>query len=199
MKQFLKENIAIVAAIALPLALVLVFILSMSISNAVVDDPRHDFLIATNYYHNANDALRFDVIKNELQITYRYPQENETNHYNYNKNTRLWRVSVSDMSMEEIAVITPDQKSNEKSITFNIPNISELQFVNQQPAPDGYMFENSNHYRHGNIMTELFSYNRYYTTANLTKDGRTIPVKILAEQKYRYNTHFIGWILEAEE
>ncbi len=49
MKQFLKDNLAIVAAIVLPLILVIVFALSTSVVNRIVADPQYDFLIATSY------------------------------------------------------------------------------------------------------------------------------------------------------
>ena len=49
MKQFLKDNLAIVAAIVLPLILVIVFALSTSVVNRIVADPQYDFLFATSY------------------------------------------------------------------------------------------------------------------------------------------------------
>jgi len=201
MKEFLKENIAIVAAITLPLLLVIIFSISTMVTNIVVDDPKHDFLIATEYYHNDSDAFRFDIVQNKLVITYRYPWKNENNSYMYNRNARLWQVHIEDMSVEEISLPLPHKKENEDneklSVELNIPGVSGMGVVNRQPGPDGYSFESSSRYYHGNIMMELFSYNHHYNTgAAIVKDGRAISIKGQRENQYRYNTQFIGWILE---
>ncbi len=200
MKDFLKENTAIVAAIVLPLILIVVFMLSTMVTGIVVEDPKHDFLIATEYYHNDSDAIRFDVVQNRLIVTYRYPWKNEHNRYNYNRNARLWRIHVADMSIEEISMPLPHKKENEDnaklSIELNVPDVSGLKVVNRQPGPDGYSFEHSSRHYRGNIMTELFSYDHHYTGAAIVKDGRTIPIKSDKNNNYRYNTRFIGWVLE---
>lgn len=201
MKDFLKENIAIAAAIALPLLLVVIFMMSTTITNITVDDPKHDFLIATEYYHNDNDSLRFDIVQNRLKVTYRYPWKNEHNHYMYNKDARLWRVHVNDMSVEEISLPLPHDKNadNKKiSVELDVPDIESLKVINKQPGPDGYIFENSSRRYRGNIMTELFSYDYHYSGAGISNNGRFIPIKGHRENQYRYNTRFIGWILEEE-
>ena len=66
MKQFLEDNLAIVAAIVLPVILVLVFAVSRAVTDRMVADPQYDFLIATNVYGGSNEAFYFDVVQERL-------------------------------------------------------------------------------------------------------------------------------------
>ncbi len=201
MKTFLKDNIAIIAAIILPLLLVILFMASTAVTNLTVDDPQHDFLLATEYRHNNQNALRFDVVQGRLVVTYRYPVrdgDGDGNRYRYQNTPRLWRVHIEDMSIEEIAIPLPDEKPADDdavSIELDVPDLQNLELVNRQPGPDGYTFEHSSRRYHGNLMTELFSYDSHYSGAALTKNGRTVPIKGQRKNQYRHNTEFIGWIV----
>jgi len=200
MKQFLKHNLAIVAAIILPLILVLVFAISTSVVNRTVPDPQYDFLFATNYYGGANEAFYYDVVQNRLKISYAYPVSIKNGGYQNGNISRLWRVHVPAMTVEEITLVPPVRGKDDedgKRVPLDIPGVTDLHVISAQPAPDGYSFENSYDYHNGNLMTELFSgsdrRNRY--TCAIVKDGRAVPVKNLTGDSYSYyNTRFIGWI-----
>lgn len=200
MKQFIKHNLAIVAAIILPLILVLVFAISTSVVNRTVPDPRYDFLFSTNYYGGANEAFYYDVVQNRLKISYAYPVSIKNGGYQNGNISRLWRVHVPAMTVEEITLVPPARgKSDEdgKRVPVDIPGVTDLHVIGSQPAPDGYSFENSYDYYSGNLMTELFSgsgrHNRH--TCAIVKGGRAVPVKNLTGDSYSYyNTRFIGWI-----
>jgi len=197
MKAFLKENIAIVAAIVLPLILVILFMASTTFTAMTVDDPQHDFLLASEYYRGDQSALRFDVVQGKLVTTYRYPVKDD-NRYRHNRTPRLWRVHVKDMSIEEIAIKLPDERPDDEdilSIELNVPDLTGLELVNRQPGPDGYVFDHYSKRYRGNLMTELFSYDSYHTGAAISKNGRSIPIKGQRKNQYRYNTEFIGWII----
>jgi len=73
MKKFVTDNLAIVAAIVLPLLLVALFAVSSLVTNRVVADPQYDFLVATNFYGGSNEAFYFDVVQNRLKISYAFP------------------------------------------------------------------------------------------------------------------------------
>jgi hypothetical protein len=202
MKRFLKDNLAIVAAIALPLILVIVFALSTSIVSKMVADPQYDFLIATNFYGGTNEAFYFDVVQNRLKISYAYPVGIKGGGYQNGNISRLWRVRVPAMTVEEISLVPPARGQDDadgKRVPIDIPGVSDLHVISTQPAPDGYVFQESYDYYGGNLMREIFSgsggSNRH--TCAIVKDGRAVPVKNLGGNSYNYyNTHFIGWIVK---
>jgi hypothetical protein len=199
MKQFLKDNLAIVAAIALPLILVIVFVLSNSVVNKIVADPQYDFFVATNFYGGTNEAFEFDVVQNTLKISYAYPDRRFGGGYRNSNISRLWHVRVPAMTVEEISLVPPARGKDDedgKRVPIDIAGVSGLRVMNTQPAPDGYVFQESYDYYGGNLMREIFSGSggRNRHTCAIVKDGRAVPVKNLCGDSYNYNTHFIGWI-----
>jgi len=197
MKKFLKENLAIVAAIVLPLLLVGLFALSGTVMNRVVADPQYDFLIATNFYGGSNEAFFFDVVQNRLKISYAFPVQVNGVYQNANI-SRLWRVRVPAMTVEEIALVPPpraaDQKDGER-MPIQIEGVSDLPVLSTQPSPDGYTFQQSYDYYNGNLMRELFGgRSRSEQVSAIVKDGRAVPVRYLSGTPYGYNVHFVGWI-----
>ena len=157
MKQFVKENLAIVAAIVLPLVLVALFALSSLVISRVVADPQYDFLIATNFYGGSNEAFYFDVVQNRLKISYSFPVRVNGNYQNGNI-SRLWRVRVPAMTVEEIPLVPPPRgqdNADGQRVPIEIAGVSDLQVLSTQPAPDGYTFQQSYDYYNSNLMREL--------------------------------------------
>ncbi len=191
MNAFLKDNIAIVAAIALPLILALLFGLSTLMTRVTVTDPKYDFLITDDYYES-NSSFLINVVNEKLVVSYRAPQKDANGSYLYNNTPRLWRVHVPEMQVEQIALPEPANKS---AVNLKIPGITDVKVVNLQPGPDGYTYSNS--YSYGNnLMTEIFNADRgdHYRSA-IFKEGRAVPFRIGDGRSY-YNMQFVGWIVE---
>jgi len=198
MKPFIKNNLAIIAAIVLPLILIALFALSTLVVNRVVADPQYDFLVATNYYGGANEAFYFDVVQNRLKISYSFPTRVNGNYQNGNI-SRLWRVRVPAMTIEEISLVPPPRSQDAadgERVPIEIPGVSDLQVLSSQPAPDGYSFQQSYDYYNSNLMRELFGGgSRGEQVSAIVKDGRAVPIRNLGGAPFSgYNSHFIGWI-----
>src|SRR5262245_15740685 len=140
MTRFIKENLAIVAAIVLPLVLVALFALSSLVTSRVVADPQYDFLVATNFYGGQNEAFYFDVVQNQLKVSYSFPVAVNGVYQNGNI-PRLWRVRVPAMTVEEIALVPPARTADTadgQRIPVSITGVSDLRVLSTQPSPDGY-------------------------------------------------------------
>ena len=199
MKKFVTDNLAIVAAIVLPLLLVALFAVSSLVTNRVVADPQYDFLVATNFYGGSNEAFFFDVVQNRLKISYAFPVQVNGAYQNGNL-SRLWRVRVPSMTVEEISLVPPPRDAGTtdgQRIPMDIPGVSDLHLLSTQPSPDGYEFQQSYDYYNGNIMRELFGSRSSGggPIAAIVKDGRAVPVRNLGGSPYNaYNAHFVGWV-----
>jgi hypothetical protein len=190
MKDFLKENIAIVAAIVLPVILVVVFALSTAITHVRVDDPQYSFFITSNYYNPENSSFAINVVDERLVVSYRAPQKDNNGNYIHSNVPRLWKVNIPSREVEEIALIAPADK---RSADLTIPGVTDVRVRNIQPGPDGYTFVN--YYRYGGgIMNEIFSADRRHNTAALEKDGRYYAIKLPGNENY-YTASFTGWII----
>jgi hypothetical protein len=199
MKKLVTDNLAIVAAIALPLVLVALLAVSSLVTNRVVADPQYDFLVATNFFGGVNEAFYFDVVQSRLKISYAFPVQVNGAYQNGNI-SRLWRVRVPSMTVEEIALVPPPRGADTtdgQRIPIEIPGVSDLLVMSSQPSPDGYEFQQAYTYYNGNIMRELFGSRGSGggPTAAIVKDGRAVPVRNLGDSPYNsYNARFIGWI-----
>lgn len=199
MKAFLKDNIALAAAITLPLLLAVIFALSTVFTKATVEDPKTDFLIVTDA--DTYTGFEFNIVNDELTVSFKeQPKDSQGNVMPYTGKPRLWRIRAPEMSAEEISLKNPN--GTKSTAKIDIPGITDITVRSISPSPDGYTFVNSYHGNGGNLMTELFAggsnYRDRYTTA-LQKQGRTVPVKLpLGNDYYAYNTRFIGWIIEEQ-
>ena len=193
MRSFLKDNIAIVAAIALPALLAFVFMLSTLFYRVSVADPRHDFFIASDY-NESTTSFRLDIVNDRLIVSYRPPEPLAQGGFNYGQKPRLWRVRVPAMSVEEISLIEPADK---KAATIPIAGVTDVPVRNIQPGPDGYLFTENYRYDR-NIMNEIFGgggYNSYGLA--LIKQGRVVPIRTTNDNQWDYyNARFIGWIVD---
>jgi hypothetical protein len=194
MKAFLKDNIALVAAIALPLFLAAIFAVSTLATRVTVEDPKNDFFIATDYYDN-NSRFQFDVNNERLNINYRKAEKDANGYPMYNgQKPRLWRVNVPEMTVQEISLNAPGGDGGQ---TINIPGVTDIKITNLSPGPDGYQFVDT--YNHGgNIMTEIFSVDGpSRQKSGISKDGRIVTFTIPDGNRYNYyNTRFLGWVTE---
>lgn len=193
MKEFLKENIVLVAAITLPALLAVVFAFSALLTNVSVEDPKYDLLVVTD---NNYDRQPYQINVPNDRVVIRYQEiKNEHGIIQYGNKPRLWKIHVPEMSVEEIPLNLPE---NQTSYNFQIPGITDVKISNKSVAPDGYEF--TNYYRgDNNLMTEIFSTgsSRYDDNAVLVKDGRVVKIKF-HDGSSGYNTNLLGWIIEGE-
>jgi hypothetical protein len=196
MNEFLKDNIAIVAAIVLPVLLAIVFALSTLFSGSSVDAPKHDFLMATNYV-DGSTSVEFSVANDKVVVTSMPIRKDTAGNTMYTHKPRLWRVHVPEMTAEEISF---NHSGDGKSGPLAIPALENLKIRNLQPGPDGYIFEN--YYYSGynsSLMAEIFSSrNERHQTAALVKENRAFLLKTPRDTAWDYNTRFIGWVMDGE-
>jgi hypothetical protein len=191
MKAFLKDNIAIVAAIVLPLILAVIFAISTLVTNVSVEDPQYDLLVATDYYAGSA-KFEFNTDNDKITVIY-HPDTKDANGYNMTRNMpKLWRIHVQERKVEQISLAEPADK---KQGNVKIPALEGLKVQNIQPGPDGYSYENYYRYRN-NFMSEIFAGDTSARHAiALEKDGRLVKIKV-PDSNWGYNAQFIGWIIE---
>ncbi|BBB26553.1 hypothetical protein [Amphritea japonica] len=197
MKTFLRENPTIAFGLALPLLLVVVFLLLSGVPSLLVAPPQYDLLFATEYY-NYQKGLKISVINKQVQITNLGQPQN-------NQNPRIWRYTATTGAVKEIAFILPPDptlsihKPNtadtlSPNTLIEVPDLKGLTVDSSSIAPDGYEFSIGNRSSR-NIFGGLFYSSRYRHDAILTKNGRSIHLPDATGRYYRGNTHFIGWVV----
>jgi hypothetical protein len=176
--------------IALPLALIAVFLLAGRASVMTVPDPQYDAVFATNYFpQSTNYPYRIGIDDGKLSIRVRPPKEGiRPRHYR-----------------EPVIYVFDHKALYAKKVDIDFGNVvagkvrdPELDALNRKRinsdpiSPDGYIFER-NPRRGGGLFAGLFGwrYNRSYHV--LKKGVRTVPV-VGPQAISIYSSHFIGWV-----
>ena len=184
---FLRENIALVVGISLPVLLVLLFWLATVIPKMTVSDPQFDLIFTADqfdYNAQAKGVVRFDVSEGQLRATF------HTDHRQTFRNIpRIYYFDVSSGSTHEITPEIPgDLKDGQR---LNIPEAADYKLSKETRAPDGYSFDAS--YSGGG---GFFFFDRGYRyRGSIQKDGRAIKIPSHGN-RYQGNLHFLGWVLE---
>ena len=186
MKNFIKENFALVVGISLPLLLIAFFFVASRAPQEFIDNPLYDVIFATNYNMNwVDNPWNIDIKNNKLKIYY-----NENKKRNYSKpqiyifNHKTLQANLVDIDFDNIV--------DGVVIDSEIDEISKNKLLTEAQSPDGYRLEY--HYGHSGrgLIGELFSYrSRYRNRYALIKESRVIPLKA---QHNIYQAHFIAWI-----
>lgn len=184
--EILKENAVLVAGIALPVLLILLFTIARVIPAETVDPPTYKVVYAVKSYPHNFD---FKVTDGKLNTTYTPPKENyggdgrKTVIYIYNP--------VSD-SLETETLEVPDAKEGQ-TVQVPVKKFDTIKLSADTKAPDGYEFKH-NEYSNTSLVTEIFSSRSRYKPDRIEKDGRSISLRTENNNTYN-NVTFIGWVV----
>ena len=189
MQRFFKENYALVAGIALPLALIAVFFLAGRAAVMSVPDPQYDVVFAANYHHQAaNNPYKIGIDDGKVIIRVRPPKD---------RNARMHH-------REPVVYVFDHESLYAKKVDIDFDNVVEGKVsdpeldalnrnrINSDPvSPDGYKFEYKGS-GGGGLFAEIFGWRRRPESPHVLRSGiRTIPV---VGPHAIYASHFIGWV-----
>jgi len=170
MKQFLKENAVLAAGVALPLALMLLFLIAGAVTRATVADPQYDMVFAVDY--TLYPPWQIGLEENALTIRYDpagirpgscappWPQ--------------LYLFDHKTMTVEPLSI-------NYNHIVNGIVQDPVIEKLNahilsaENTSPDGYQLAHDYYYG-GGLFSELFDFGNDRNTGILRKQSRTIPL-----------------------
>jgi hypothetical protein len=190
--RFLRDNAFLVAAVALPVVIVGLFLLVTAIPRWTVPPPAYDLVLRTSEYDQAASKLIVDfVVQNErLHVIVRAADSNS-----YAPRAKLWLFDHATLNAREIAYDLPrDLAPGESSRTVPIDALAARRVVTGPRAPDGYELQ-SRPYRSTGLFADLFGMGRYGESVSLVNRGRIIPVQTSAPHSYQ-SPLFVGWLID---
>lgn len=198
MNSFLKENFALIIAIALPLVFALFFMATKQIGNVNVEPPQHDFILKKSQYNN---VLNIKIIDGRIRADFTYPVLHNNTPVTLDPFS-LYLVDAQTLIAEPLYLDLPDDAQNPAQVkqgtTIEIPlgSLSERRYSGAGISPDGFELDSTYHHD-GNLMTEIFSAGRNYDyNLALHKDGARFDIKGLNDH---YGYEIAAWIIESEE
>ena len=187
----MRANAFLVAAAALPLAVVGLFLLSTAIPRWTVPPPEYDLLLRANGPYNRTPqrvAVDFSVRNGQVVATVRTTPENT-----YPPPATLFLFDHRTLQTRTILFEIPNVTESTSPMTVPVEALQGWTILDHPSAPDGYTFD-SRTQRGPGIVGELFGMNRYDTQASITKDGRVVPIRTTSTSAYLSGLSVLGWV-----
>ena len=194
MLQRLRENPMIAASIALPLLVVVFFLLATALPKWLVEPPAYSFVFtAPDYTHRSPSIdVRFDVIDGRLRVRV-YGAE-----ASYRNTPRLYLFDHDTLTTREIHFDLPANKDSfEDGDEVDVPALQDAAILTDRVAPDGYELR-GNGYVRDNLVTALFG-GRRHRNFSVHKSGAVFDIPNPGTNNYYYNLTFLGWLADAND
>jgi hypothetical protein len=207
MGAWIKDNVFLAAAVALPLLLVALFALATYLPRLWVDPPQHDlaFTNARSYEQRDNFGVTFRASGNEIYA--------KVSHHGDGRalpSQRLYRYRAKDGEVIQVPFPVTDAMKTElreqhastedKMSSIDVP-LREYGIVLVAPsvAPDGYRYLDRST-RGAGLFGEIFGMRSRNTAVRISKSGRTLAIPNPEGERYYYGyADVLGWIEPAGE
>lgn len=189
---FLRENVPLVAAVSLPLAVVGLFLLASAIPRWFVPPPAYDLvLVRVEGYDQARPRVAVDIAVRDglVEATARGVPANS-----YPQVLSLFLFEHQTMNVREIPFDLPAWLSEtDPPVNVAIPALAGRRVVAQAKAPDGYELRTRDRQRTG-LFGELFGMSAGADRVSLVNKGRAVPIS-LQSNRYAYSVSAVGWVV----
>ena len=188
--RFVRQNAFLVAAVSLPVVVVVFFLLAAAIPRWTVPPPAYDLVLRGSSYDQPvpRVALEFDVRDGRVQATVRAVAANM-----YPSRATLFLFDHQTLKVTRIAVDVPDMKEGEPARTFVVPALDKLHVIATTAAPDGYELKMRSGGGTG-LVGDLFGMGRYDRNVSLVNRGRVISVALPPPFEYYSPVYALGWV-----
>lgn len=190
--RFLRDNAFLVAAVALPVVIVGLFLLITAIPRWTVPPPAYDLLLRTHAYDQPGPGVAVDfVVENgRLQATLRPAAPNS-----YPPRAKLWLFDHGTMNVREVTIELPRELGpGESTRAVPIEALAGRRVITEQRAPDGYELQNRTH-RGTGLVGDLFGMGRYDESVSIVNKGRVVPIRISSPHNHQ-SPQFVGWLTD---
>ena len=189
--RFLRDNVFLVVAVSLPVAVVGIFLLLTAIPKWTVAPPRYDLLLQTTEYARTNSQISVDVFVRDgvLQATLRVVNDTHV------PRVRLWRFDHATLSVREVPLDIPTLAGGaDQARTVVIEALRGQRIVTDAEAPDGYQVRRPDGGGPG-VIGDIFGMRRYGQPAAIVNRGRVVPIDIPTPNRYEAPA-FVGWVVD---
>ena len=180
----------LIAAVALPILVVGVFLVASAIPRWTVAPPAYDLLFRADGGYNPSGSrltIVFKVRDGRLDADLQPTLPNT-----YPAQPSLFIFDHRTLGVTEVRLDLPVQLNDGETLrTVRVEPLANRRVLDGTNAPDGYAFDNR--YQRGpGIVGEIFGMNRYGSRAAVAKGGRVVPIVI--PDPTRYSIQPIGWL-----
>lgn len=193
MPKFLRENAAIFIGAALPVVVVLFFVLATQLPKAYVAPPMHDVVLLSQNGAFGARPMRVDVRVENGALRARVYQPdyagNPAPYYGTVPRIYLWNHETQ--SVRELTLDLPQSETFANGTEAVVPELVGVRLSADSVAPDGYVFASRGN--DSGVFGMFFSRNEPRSV--LEKDGAVQRLELPNEAPY-WGVQFLGWVVE---
>jgi len=195
--SFLKRHGFLIAGVALPILVVVVFVLARTLPRLWVEDPRYDVVYGVRSSFGARSRpvdADLSVVDGRLRVRWQ-----KTQNPIYLDPPRLYRLHPSTEVVEEIPLPEPeDVERLEGTLDLSITGLEGFRIDTSPRSPDGYEFDGSPGGSSG-LLSELLVDRNRRARSVIRKGGRVIVLPRTDDAGYGYSpVQFLGWLVPVE-
>ncbi len=201
--NFIKDNLALVAGIAVPVVLVAGFLLTSVLGRALTPPPAHSaYFVIKNYDadHSKGASLSLDIASDGTLTAKLTPVKGNADYHPNTITDVLLSYDARTGKTTTHDIVVPDGLRNG---TFVPAEFKTLRLSAQPEAPDGYRVTHGSYNRAG-IIGDIFTYRtpdgyRIRKGAATYRLPQDLPAGTNLRAYHSYNLRFLGWNTEAAQ
>jgi hypothetical protein len=187
-----NDHVFLVAAVALPVAVVALFLLASAVPRWRVAAPRYDFVFSASTRADTPAGavpVAFHVRDGRVEADVQALSRRRTNP----PGVALYVFDHDTLDVREIPVeVPPDLSPDDPPRRVVVDALAGRRAIGSGRAPDGYQFQVRTQGSPG-LVGELFGMGRYGQGLVLANEGRLVRID-LPESVYVYNAAAVGWL-----
>ncbi len=194
---FLKRHGFVVAAVALPIVVVVAFALARLVPRLLVEDPRYDVVYTAAQNYTGTPSRRHCTITSVdggVRVRWTLSEQDV-----YGGALRVYRMNPASGELREIPVPEAEGLSapgDTQDLTLG--GLEDVRIDGSPRAPDGYEYELS-YPGGGGLFGGLFYRGSRGPRSTVTKKGRVIVLPRANHGQYGYESvTFLGWAIPIE-
>jgi hypothetical protein len=194
-QRVLRDNVFLVAAVVLPLAVVGFFVLATAVPRWTVPPPQYDLLVKASSYAYPIPPVHVDYVVNASGV---HAHVRPVAPNSYPQRTALFIAEHSTGRLREVPVALPDTMGpDDPPRDIPVEALAGRRILATPEAPDGYRFDARTR-RGPGLLGDIFGMRRSDVGLVLEKGGRVVVLTPPPSQEYLAPVTPLGWLAPTE-
>lgn len=193
--RFLRDNVFLVAAVVLPLAVVGFFLLATAVPRWTVPPPRYDLLVKAGSYVYPLPPMHVDYIVDSSGV---HAHVRPVPPNSYPQRMALFIAEHSTGRLREVPVTLPEtMRPDDAPRDIPVEGLAGRRILTTPEAPDGYRFDTRSR-RGPGLLGDIFGMRRYDIGLVLVNGGRVVALTPPPSHTHMSPVTPLGWLVPDE-
>jgi hypothetical protein len=197
-RNFFKDNFVLIVGLALPVILMVGFMMAQSMPAAMTDPPKYDLIFsAPDYPSNKNLPVSVLLVVRDGTLKAQYtrvaPQQ-----YTYNTWLKLYRYDAKTQLVSELPFGYPEDMDKIETMREDtVEATKNLKLSTTLTSPDGYDMSYETNRHHGLVNEILWNFGNNSSEMRLRKGASSVRLTTGNNQYpfYYGSATFVGWVV----